>query len=44
MEAELKALPGEEVRQGVALNFWRYLLKLIREKLAVLFGKKTTTS
>src|SRR5215510_8371724 len=44
MEAELKALPGEEVRQGVALNFWRYLLKLIREKLAALFGKKPTTS
>ena len=44
MEAELKALPGEEVKQGIALNFWRYLLKLIRERLAVLFGKKTTTS
>jgi carbon monoxide dehydrogenase subunit G len=42
MEAEIKAMPGEEVRQGVAINFWRYLLKLIREKLAALFGKKTT--
>ena len=41
MEAEIKAMPGEEVRQGVAINFWRYLLKLIREKLAALFGKKT---
>ena len=43
MEAEVKAMPGEEVRQGVAVNFWRYLLKMIREKLAALFGKKTTT-
>jgi hypothetical protein len=34
-------MPGEEVRQGVAVNFWRYLLKLIRDKLAALFGKKT---
>jgi hypothetical protein len=42
MEAEIKAMPGEEVRQGVAINFWRYLLKLIREKLAALFGKKST--
>jgi hypothetical protein len=42
MEAELKAMPGEEVRQGIAVNFWRYLLKLIREKLAALFGKKKT--
>jgi hypothetical protein len=41
MEAEIKAMPGEEVRQGAAVNFWRYLLKLIREKLALLFGKKT---
>ncbi|NOT57163.1 MAG: carbon monoxide dehydrogenase subunit G [Deltaproteobacteria bacterium] len=41
MEAELQAMPGEEVRQGAAVNFWRYLLKLLREKLAALFGKKT---
>jgi hypothetical protein len=41
MEAEIKAMPGEEVRQGAAVNFWRYLLKLIREKIASLFGKKT---
>ena len=41
MEAEIKAMPGEEVRQGAAVNFWRYLLKVIREKLAALFGKKT---
>jgi hypothetical protein len=40
MEAEIKAMPGEEVRQGAAVNFWRYLLKVIREKLAALFGKK----
>jgi uncharacterized protein len=42
MAAELKAMPGEEVRQGAAVNFWRYLLKLLREKLAALFGRKTT--
>jgi len=41
MEAELKAMPGEEVRQGAAVNFWRSLLKLLREKLAALFGKKS---
>jgi carbon monoxide dehydrogenase subunit G len=40
MEAEVKAMPGEEVRQGVAVNFWRSLVKLIREKLTALFGKK----
>jgi len=40
MEAEIKAMPGEEVRQGAAVNFWRYLLKLIREKFADWFGKK----
>ena len=43
MEAELKAMPGEGVRQGAAVNFWRYLLKLLREKLTSLFGRKTTT-
>lgn len=36
MEAELKAAPGEVVRQGVFLNLWRYLLKRIR----ALFGSK----
>ena len=41
MEAEIKAMPGEEVRQGATVNFWRYLLKLIREKLATLFRKRT---
>ncbi|MGE0821661.1 MAG: carbon monoxide dehydrogenase subunit G [Candidatus Binatia bacterium] len=40
MEAEVKAMPGEEVRQGAAVNFWRYLLKLIRDKLSALFGTK----
>jgi carbon monoxide dehydrogenase subunit G len=40
MEAEIKAMPGEEVRQGAAVNFWRYLLKIIREKLFTLLGKK----
>jgi hypothetical protein len=34
MEAEVKAAPGEVVRQGVFLNLWRYLLKRLRE----LFG------
>ena len=43
MEAEIKAMPGEEVRQGAAVNFWRYLLKLIREKLTALFGRKVST-
>jgi hypothetical protein len=43
MEAELKAMSGEEMRQGAAVNFWRYFLKLLREKLASLFGRKTTT-
>jgi uncharacterized protein len=44
MEAEVKAMPGEEVRQGIAVNFWRYLIKLIRERLATLFGKRTPAS
>jgi carbon monoxide dehydrogenase subunit G len=43
MEAEIKATPGEEVRQGAAVNFWRYFIKLVREKLTALFGRKTTT-
>ena len=30
MEAEIQAAPGEEVRQGVAINLWRSLLKWIR--------------
>jgi hypothetical protein len=42
MEAEIKAMPGEEVRQGAAVNFWRYLLKVIREKLAALFGENSS--
>src|SRR2546428_4383592 len=41
MEAEMQALPGEEVRQGILINFWRSFLKFIREKLATLFDKKT---
>ena len=40
MEAEIKALPGEEVRQGILINLWRSFLKFIREKLAGLFGRK----
>ena len=36
MEAEVKAAPGEVVRQGVFLNFWRLFLKWLRG----LFGKK----
>ena len=43
MEAELQAMPGEEVRQGAAVNFWRYLFKLIREWFASLSGKKPVT-
>jgi carbon monoxide dehydrogenase subunit G len=44
MEAEIKALPGEEVRQGVVINLWRSLLKRRRELFTGLFGKKTTVS
>ena len=40
MEAEVKAMPGEEVRQGVLINLWRSFLKFIREKFAGLFGRK----
>jgi len=36
MEAEVIAAPGEVVRQGVFLNFWRYFLKRLRE----LFGSR----
>jgi hypothetical protein len=38
MEAEVGAAPGVEVRQGVLLNLWRALRKLVRERLARLFG------
>jgi carbon monoxide dehydrogenase subunit G len=41
MEAEVKAMPGEEVRQGVLINLWRSLLKFIRGTIARLFSKKT---
>ena len=30
MEAEVKAAPGEVVRQGIFLNFWRAFLKWLR--------------
>jgi carbon monoxide dehydrogenase subunit G len=40
MEAELKAMPGEEVRQGVTINLWRSFLKWLRELFAGLLGKK----
>ncbi|MBI3303101.1 MAG: carbon monoxide dehydrogenase subunit G [Deltaproteobacteria bacterium] len=40
MEAEIKAMPGEEVRQGILINLWRSFFKFIREKFARLFGKK----
>lgn len=42
MEAELKAMPGEEVRQGAAVNFFRYFFKVMREKFAALFGRKAS--
>jgi carbon monoxide dehydrogenase subunit G len=35
MEAEIAAAPGEVVRQGVAINFWRLFLKWLRG----LFGR-----
>jgi len=41
MEAEIKAAPGEEVRQGVLINLWRSLLKWLRETFAGRFGGKT---
>ena len=39
MEAEVTAAPGEVVRQGIFLNFWRYFLKVLRERFARWFGK-----
>jgi uncharacterized protein len=39
MEAEVTAAPGEVVRQGVFLNFWRYFLKLLRETFSRWFGQ-----
>lgn len=39
MEAEVTAAPGEVVRQGIFLNFWRYLLKRLRDTFARWFGK-----
>lgn len=41
MEAEIQAAPGEEVRQGVAVNLWRSLLKRVRELFGGIFGRKT---
>jgi len=38
MEAEVTAAPGEVVRQGVFLNFWRSFVKWVRELAARLFG------
>ncbi|MGH7960870.1 MAG: SRPBCC family protein [Candidatus Binatia bacterium] len=40
MEAEVKAAPGEEVRQGVAINLFRSLRRWLQERLGRLFGKK----
>ena len=41
LEAELKAVPGAAVRQGILINLWRSFLKWVRGKFASLFGKKT---
>jgi len=41
MEAEIKAMPGEEVRQGILINLWRSLRKWLRETFFGLFSKKT---
>ncbi len=38
MEAEVKANPGEEVQHGFLVNFFRYLWRLVREKLLHLFA------
>lgn len=40
MEAEVKAAPGEEVRQGVAINLFRSLRKWLQETLARLVSKQ----
>ena len=40
MEAEVIAAPGEVVRQGIFLNFWRFCSKRVRELLARLFGSR----
>lgn len=40
MEAEVKAAPGEEVRQGVLINLFRSLRKWLQETLARLSSKK----
>jgi uncharacterized protein len=40
MEAEMAAAPGEVVRQGIFLNFWRFFLKRVRELVARLFGSR----
>jgi carbon monoxide dehydrogenase subunit G len=40
MEAEVTAAPGEVVRQGVFLNFWRYFVKWVRELIARLLGAR----
>lgn len=39
MEAEVTAAPGEGVRQGIFLNFWRFFVKRLRETLGRWFGK-----
>lgn len=40
LEAEINAMPGEAVRQGVLLNLWRSLLKWSRALLAGVLRKK----
>jgi uncharacterized protein len=40
MEAETSAAPGEVVRQGIFLNFWRFFLKRVRELVARVFGSQ----
>jgi carbon monoxide dehydrogenase subunit G len=44
MEAEVTAAPGEVVRQGIFLNFWRFFLKTLRERFARWFGSKASSS
>jgi carbon monoxide dehydrogenase subunit G len=44
MEAELAAMPGEEVRQGVAINLWRSFLRWLQGLFTGLFGKQTAAS
>lgn len=44
MGAEIAAAPGEVVRQGVTINFWRMFLKWLSELFGGSSGKRTASS